>query len=411
MGISHDAGDLTIDQSDQKAPPEVGSPPTREIATAHNAGGPLLEQSDQTGQSEEDSPFALELSDNERVISFDVGDPALPQNDQKAPPEEDSSLAWELSDKELAIARDAAFAQSIALAQLGLVASPSAPSAPDASSSFSAPSLCTASTSGTPGASSSESPLPTCGTGALSLRKTAPPIKCPICFELTPSFSCFPPAECEHAFCMTCIRQYLVVIAMETHQYPFPCPQCQGTEKKPAFLDPQTCVQALAGTGEPLFALQRLLLERQHVERLCYCSNKACSEAFDFKGIPGVEGEVHENQSRISCPVCGTDTCVECRVEWHEGGTCAEYQEEQSSDYSDSLLVQLAEKNRWKTCPNCNALVERQKGDCNFVKCRFGCGFCHNCGLAYAALEKMANNEHGSPTCSCGLFNYSHFRL
>lgn len=239
---------------------------------------------------------------------------------------------------------------------------------------------------------------PSTGTRSVLSDIAVPPEKCGICFELTPLVSRFPPAECGHVFCVMCMRQHLIVIATDTHEYPFPCPGCRGVGN-PGLLDPQTCLNVLAGTGRPYIELQKLLLERQHVQRLCYCANKACSMPFDFQVTPNAEAA--DNASQVTCPMCKTDTCVDCKVPWHQGRTCAQFRDEQSGE---GLLHKLAKQKRWTSCPKCMAHIDRQERNCNFVKCRCGSGFCHNCGKEYLSLKPTGINQHMLPACTCGLF-------
>lgn len=295
----------------------------------------------------------------------------------------DSALKWAISDEEHAIARDAAFAQSVAQKDLGH---------PRLSASGAGPSSNPTSASPPHSACS-----PLCS-AQMQRDTSAPPVKCGICFELMPDVSRFPPAECGHVFCIECMRQYLIVIATDTQKYPFACPGCRGTGS-PAWLDPQTCLNALAGTGRPYFALEKLILERQHVQCLRYCANKSCSMPFDFLRAGDADGA--SNASRVSCPLCKTDTCVDCMVPWHTGRSCAQFRDEQNGD---GVLQRLAKHNRWTACPRCKVHIERQEGDCNFVRCRCACGYCHKCGKAYLSLQATRNNEHGRPACTCALF-------
>lgn len=168
--------------------------------------------------------------------------------------------------------------------------------------------------------------------------------------------------------------QHLSVIATDTSQYPIPCPGCLGGNIAPAMLNPQACLTALAGTGPPHDAFERLMIQKEHTKRLCYCANEKCSMPFDFEEVPLPSGE--RGQPMATCPVCGTDTCVDCKVRWHTGRSCAQFRAEH--DGSD-MLAKLAEKKKWKACPMCKVTIEKTQG-CDHMRCRCGVSFCYRCG-------------------------------
>lgn len=271
------------------------------------------------------------------------------------------SMGPGLSDRELSISEDGAFALQLAMRDMCSMRPPTSGAGP---SSRPTP----ASSRQLTGAASSK-PDPRMPSAA-----GAQPIACSICLELHPPSEQFPPAECGHSFCKTCMRRHLAVIAKEKRPLPIACPACPG--EHPSVLDPQTCARELAGTGETYDAFERLLLQQQHVQRLSYCANKACSVPFDFHEIPGLDGTPHVTSTKVSCPLCGTDTCVACKVEWHRGRSCAEFRDENNGD---SLLRKLAERKRWRACPKCKALIEKSQG-CNHMECRCGFSFCYGCG-------------------------------
>lgn len=108
---------------------------------------------------------------------------------------------------------------------------------------------------------------------------------------------------------------------------------------------------------------------------------------------------------KVTCPLCRKKTCVRCRCLWHKYMTCAAYQAERES--TDALRV-LAKQRKWKACPGCGELIDKEAGDCNFVRHRAcGTGFCFSCGLAYASLKPTPENEHGRAACQCGLWRYT----
>ncbi len=221
-----------------------------------------------------------------------------------------------------------------------------------------------------------------------------PPVdtfNCPICLESKPTHSSVTPCTCDAKYCLDCMRQMLEVVTNEKGAVPVRCPTCPQT------LDTDTCLRVLEGT--PHYAsFSALVTEKLHHANLRYCANARCGAPFDWS--PPVSGSVAD-ATRAHCPLCGTDTCVECRVPWHAGQTCAEYR---ANEADINAVGQLAARMRWMPCPKCHALIEKQRGDCNFVRCTCRCAFCFNCGVPYLDTDSAAGNGHGRPGCSCGLF-------
>lgn len=222
--------------------------------------------------------------------------------------------------------------------------------------------------------------------------------ECPICMDAVETSQCFAPGDCDHILCDPCARTYLRTVAVETKRFPIPCPTCS----KP--VNHQKCLGLLAGDEEAFDALHELVLEKVHMKDIRYCANTACASPFDWEPDPIRRGTREE--FRVFCPLCEKETCVQCKVEWHLGKSCQQYVSEQEAD---NELLKLAREQKWKSCPRCGNMIERRIGDCNFVRCRCGCGFCHKCGVAYRDLQGRSNNSHGTPGCTCGLFGADYY--
>lgn len=61
---------------------------------------------------------------------------------------------------------------------------------------------------------------------------------------------------------------------------------------------------------------------------------------------------------------------------------CAEYKALPDRERSalDLQLFKLADLNRWKRCPGCGIVVERERG-CFYMTCSCGTRFCYDCGV------------------------------
>lgn len=219
-----------------------------------------------------------------------------------------------------------------------------------------------------------------------------PSQECPICLTVVSQRQAFTPASCGHVFCRQCVTTYLTKIAKETKKFPILCPSCSVE------VDINRCLALVSPFPRTYQALQTFVLERQHVRCLRYCANPLCSAPFDFELPPSVDG--NPSEFRVHCPLCRTSTCVKCKVKWHQGKTCSEY----TSEVSQSGISNLARENNWQQCPKCSNMIDRRRGDCYFVQCTCGCAFCHRCGTAYQDVVATPRNSHGTPACSCGLF-------
>lgn len=91
-----------------------------------------------------------------------------------------------------------------------------------------------------------------------------------------------------------------------------------------------------------------------------------------------------------------------------QGLTCQQFQalppELRSAE--DAAVHHIARSKLWKRCParGCGHMVERSEG-CNHMHCICGCSFCYGCGAPYTDTQPTPDNVHGTPGCTCALFN------
>ncbi|WOG94165.1 hypothetical protein DCAR_0313458 [Daucus carota subsp. sativus] len=181
---------------------------------------------------------------------------------------------------------------------------------------------------------------------------------CDICVEQKPFKESFPVKGCTHYYCSDCVHKY-VELKLQFNITQIPCPDsgCNG------LLELEHCQSILPPEvfnrwGDAL--CEALIL----VSPKFYCPFKDCSEPLiqdaDSNGI--VESE---------CPSCRRLFCAKCKVPWHSGIKCVEFQKlhKNERESGDIMLMQLAKKNKWTRCPKCKFYVERSEG-CLFMKCR-----------------------------------------
>uniref|UniRef100_A0A0D9XDT1 RBR-type E3 ubiquitin transferase n=1 Tax=Leersia perrieri TaxID=77586 RepID=A0A0D9XDT1_9ORYZ len=182
----------------------------------------------------------------------------------------------------------------------------------------------------------------------------------------------FPIAGCEHAFCVGCLRQYIAA-KVEENILSIGCPDPGCDTGGP--LHPEDCRDVIP---PPLF--------HRWGDALCdsalssslklYCPFRDCS-ALLFDDAGDDDGE--EVTTEAECPHCTRTFCAQCKVPWHDGATCDEYQklgnDERGRD--DLLLRKMAQERKWQRCPNC-----KMCGHC----------FCYVCASPMDRRNHMCNN-------------------
>ena len=87
------------------------------------------------------------------------------------------------------------------------------------------------------------------------------------------------------------------------------------------------------------------------------CPTPDCGMVLDCE--PGTQ--------HVHCMGCRSSFCASCRVRWHMGLTCAEFQA--LPDYhrapEDVEFLRLAREKRWQRCPSCGNMVRRSAANGN----------------------------------------------
>ncbi|XP_059291627.1 E3 ubiquitin-protein ligase RSL1-like [Lycium ferocissimum] len=110
-------------------------------------------------------------------------------------------------------------------------------------------------------------------------------------------------------------------------------------------------------------------------EEELYCPNKRCSKFLILHPVEGIIMNI--------CPWCKGPFCTQCRVPWHTGRNCDEFQKEEKDRENDIRVKLLAEDRKWKNCPHCNSLVEKVDG-CMHITCSCKEQFCYACGETWS---------------------------
>jgi len=76
---------------------------------------------------------------------------------------------------------------------------------------------------------------------------------------------------------------------------------------------------------------------------MAWCPTPDCK--FAFIHDPAADG------NQLRCPLCKVHYCLECRVEYHEGMTCAEYRVENNVSKDDEKTFKFLKGRKCKQCP------------------------------------------------------------
>jgi len=184
---------------------------------------------------------------------------------------------------------------------------------------------------------------------------------CTICMESVDVRELFPVSGCTHLFCVSCMSQYITA-KVEDNVLSIGCPE---PECKDGALDPEVCRDFI-----PLQLFQRwgaALCDSALGAFKFYCPFNDCSALLVDERRHG-EAVI----TQAECPHCCRMFCAQCKVAWHDGMTCAEFQRLGKDERSrnDLLLRKVAQRSKWQRCPKCKMYVERTEG-CVYIVCRY----------------------------------------
>ncbi|KAG1358864.1 RBR-type E3 ubiquitin transferase [Cocos nucifera] len=182
-------------------------------------------------------------------------------------------------------------------------------------------------------------------------------IFCKICMEASQTTDMFQNNNCSHVFCLDCLARYLAAKIQEKIST-VKCPEinCKGV------LEPEFCREIVP--AEVFERWENALCESMLLEsKKFYCPFKDCSALLVDDG--------EERVAQSECPNCRRLFCAQCKVAWHLGLSCKEYQRLGADERGreDLMLMEIANKKKWQKCPRCKFLVEKTEG-CLHITCR-----------------------------------------
>ncbi|KAH3759847.1 IBR domain protein [Pelomyxa schiedti] len=198
---------------------------------------------------------------------------------------------------------------------------------------------------------------------ALSLQ----PKQCPLCLEDV-DIDEIHTLSCSHTYCRACLCEYFKERIMSKN-LPIVCPNpdCKQeiSEREMEMLIPPELIEKMQN-----FLLD-CTFEKNRADYSC-CPSPDCGYVFVYE-----EGDPID----FTCPKCNKRYCLSCKVEMHDGKTCAQYQEWAKANLKDTF-TEFVKGAKYKQCPNCKCWIELAKG-CNHMTCKCGHEFCFSCGKSY----------------------------
>lgn len=178
--------------------------------------------------------------------------------------------------------------------------------------------------------------------------------------------------SCSHLFCSDCISQY-VVAKIKENIASVKCPdlKCKGV------LEPEICRSLIP--PELFDRWENALCESLVIGfKKFYCPFKDCSALLIDDG--------EEVVTSSECPNCWRLFCAQCKVVWHSGISCQEFQRlrEDERAREDLIVMELVQNKKWRRCPSCKFYVEKTEG-CFHITCRCGFQFCYGCGSDWSS--------------------------
>jgi len=184
-------------------------------------------------------------------------------------------------------------------------------------------------------------------------------VECVVCRDDVECIACLT-GLCGHSICPQCVVAMAEVANNNEGLFPLQCCQIQ--------LPTDIFLSFLSGSHRTAFS-SKCAEAATPANLRVYCSNKRCLNFISRSpaSMPCV----------MSCPECSTNVCSGCKNHAHPGESC-------SDNFEASRVRALAEKQKWKTCPRCQMIVERSSG-CYYMVCRCRQAFCYECGKAMNA--------------------------
>ena len=144
---------------------------------------------------------------------------------------------------------------------------------------------------------------------------------------------------CDHMYCHDCVAAFLESALRMDSTFP---PACCDLPLTLSIIERSVSLDQIKRYKERQDAIAAACTLR--------CAHDGCKTIISHTDIQGAKG---------CCPVCSEHTCLNCKLEWHEGQSCKDEVEREK-------LINLAASEGWQVCYRCRTCVGISSG-CNHI--------------------------------------------
>ena len=219
--------------------------------------------------------------------------------------------------------------------------------------------------------------------------KPPPDEHCVVCLDPIDKTAVQP--TCPHICCESCFIELVRMAVGDHKRLPLKCPACNAAFTEMDSPQVTAMLEKVRCRGQTLKALYDRAVHVTKLKNPFYCPNKKCDAVFETPPKGG---------SLFQCSACRFSLCIACKSLEHSPLTCVQFQAlpENDRQQNDLKLYELAGAKKWRRCPRCQAVVEREMG-CNHMTCRCSAQFCYACGSTYRQIGHVWIKD-----CECKLF-------
>ena len=186
-------------------------------------------------------------------------------------------------------------------------------------------------------------------------------LRCRICDDPAPESEALIFINCGHTFCSGCLNECFRVGLSNKASFPPKCCENEGID-----------IATVAGFLEEELVVRYTMVEEEFRTRSpLFCATPRCSALISGARVANAVGKF------IDCHECGQASCIDCK------SSRSRHTEAKCPDFIDKEDRDLVNEKKWKQCPGCKNLVEREDG-CNHMTCGCGTEFCYECGIEFA---------------------------
>ena len=186
-------------------------------------------------------------------------------------------------------------------------------------------------------------------------KKREPQVTCLVCYSTFP-ISDLITLDCDHRYCVDCIREYLAFNISEgkVAEDILVCPQ----DNKPI----DVAIIRANLTDEEFARFERFRLNQWTIDDIdllqYHCRGVDC----EYIAL------VPKDQESITCPVCNKTACPKCHLEPHPKKSCELMLRIAQAKEDDGELGDFMKQSNVCRCPYCRAVIEK-KGGCKYMTC------------------------------------------